>query len=1490
MIGNAALNYFRKIIALACLIRLVQTHAYAQAEFVRNEGQWDTPYQFTARLSHGDFWVGKGKAFFMLSDFGNAEEEGGGQHPHGNISRARYHGYEMEFLGASLQGKLTGSRKLNRYHNYYTSRNSRFWRSGVALFSGTREQNIYPGTDLVWKEEGGSLKYEFELRPGADPGSIRIRYRGLDSVYLESGNLVLQTSLGSIREQKPLAWQTDRKGRKTMIPCVFHLHPDQTTSFEFPDGYDPRRPLTIDPILVFSSFSGSRSDNWGFTSTYGEESSPYAAGIALGPRFPVTPGAYDPSFGGDSSGFIAYSTYDIGVLKFNPSGTELLYATYLGGAEAEAPSSIVVDKDSCLIILGTSSSADFPVTESAFDTSYNGGVPVFPYGPGESGVQYRTGSDIVLSRFSKDGKKLLASTFLGGSANDGLLSLLEIGNSALVKNYGDSFRGEVICDSSGRIYIASNSLSTDFPVQNPVQAQPGGRADAVLAIFNTGLDSLLFSTYFGGTDDDAAYSLQFGPQGDLYFSGGTASSNFPVSSGTIGPAFSGAVDGYIARIRPGVSNLVRSTFLGTNQFDQSYFVQTDRAGNVYAYGQTTGNYPITPGVFSNPGSAQFIHCLSADLDTTRFSTVFGSGTSLPNISPTAFLVDDCGRIYCSGWGGSTNGFFGYQNGNTFNLPTTPGSGSQTTDGSDFYILVLEPNASGIVFGTYFGDAQSVGEHVDGGTSRFDKRGVIYQAVCAGCGGSSTFPTTPGVVSNINPSPNCNNALFVYDFSKLQARYSSASTGGCVPLTLKFKSVSVYDQQIKWDFDDGTVVFGNSQDSIAHTFNIPRVYRVKLVAFNPEGCPAKDSTIQFITVQQPVGFQGDTLEFCSSDTSISMPQLPEGDLTYLWEPASFLSSQVANPVQIIQPDSSVWYTATVTTSEGCKSSRQFFLRDRSLKARASSDTLQGCLPLSVNFASLSRNSANERWIFSPGDTVLFSAPNSSLTRTFGQAGLIPVILITGNDTSCALRDSDTLRIQVNGGPALRDTLLRYCADGALNLQVPVGSAGSFSWSPGGLLNDSLLASPDMPAAAPALFTLTAKDSLNGCISQSKIEVRDGRLKAVFVVDSIPLCAPVQVPLSGQSLNPVFSRYFWGSDSLTVAGNTPVLLSFSRGGRYTIRLKVLSDTACAASADTSLEISLGGPGKTGPENIPFCRGDSLLIKAAEGPGYTYSWPAGPFSFISPSQAFCFPEDSLRLLVRVRDSLLCEGESRFFLRPVRPDTAFSMVSEFDPCLDLLRYRASANQPSGNQYSWSILGDTVLAGNSWTYVFPERGTYRIRLRSRKEQCTDSSEQVLSVNDPPLNLKAGFDYRLRYSDCNSVPELEIINQSIGAERVIWQWNGQSSFAPVPQVNAGDADTLVLRLLAYQGFCLSEESKKIPVAPMRPPNLITLQEDGKNDSFIIPGLPEGCMLEIRDRWGKLILRDNAYRNTWKPEQEGVYFYQLRFPDGAGCRSWVQAVR
>jgi hypothetical protein len=186
-------------------------------------------------------------------------------------------------------------------------------------------------------------------------------------------------------------------------------------------------------------------------------------------------------------------------------------------------------------------------------------------------------------------------------------------------------------------------------------------------------------------------------------------------------------------------------------------VQVDKQNRVYAMGQTLGgSFPVTAGVYSNPGSSQFIIKLDSNLTSNIYSTVYGSGVSnVTNISPVAFRVDTCEQVYISGWGGPLAG----NGGNTVGMPVTATTAVKpTTDGQDFYFMVLSKDANALLYGTFYG-ANTLGEHVDGGTSRFDRNGVVYQGICAGCGGSSAFPTTPGAWSNTNnssvPTANCN---------------------------------------------------------------------------------------------------------------------------------------------------------------------------------------------------------------------------------------------------------------------------------------------------------------------------------------------------------------------------------------------------------------------------------------------------------------------------------------------------------------------------------------------------------------------------------------------------------------------------------------------------------------------------------------------------------------------------------------------------------------
>lgn len=289
----------------------------------------------------------------------------------------------------------------------------------------------------------------------------------------------------------------------------------------------------------------------------------------------------------------------------------------------------------------------------------------------------------------------------------------------------------------------------------------------------------------------------------------------------------GTADGFVAKLSNNGNNITAATYLGTSSYDQAFILDIDRSNNVYVFGQSLGSYPVTQGVYSNTNSRQFIHKLNNNLNTTAYSTTFGRASySFINISPTALLVDVCENVYAVGWGGSVNSDFQFNAGTTFSMPVTQDAYQSITDGSDFYLISLSRDATSLVYATYFGEIGGVGDHVDGGTSRFDKNGIVYQAVCASCGGSNSFPTTQGAYSRNNLSSNCNMAgvKFRFDLLAMQIITATATpSSGCAPLTASFTYTSTRPGTgFFWDFGDGTTSTTNFLHILIPTRELTRL--------------------------------------------------------------------------------------------------------------------------------------------------------------------------------------------------------------------------------------------------------------------------------------------------------------------------------------------------------------------------------------------------------------------------------------------------------------------------------------------------------------------------------------------------------------------------------------------------------------------------------------------------------------------------------------------
>jgi hypothetical protein len=741
----------------------------------------------------------------------------------------RYHAIKTKFLGSNPNANKLEEKPCEYYFNYFIDQDQSKWKSNIHPVAKISYQNLYNGIDFVMEGGLSSLKYSFVIQATINPSLIQYQINGANKNYIDKeGNLHLQHNFGEIIESKPVAWTLDSEGNKKDVKVRFKLRND-VVSYEFPEGYNTTEILVIDPNITFSSYTGSTSDNWGNTATPDPNSNLFAAGIVFGSGYPTTAGAYDSSFNHTTND--NYNNFDVAISKFNATGSAFLYSTYLGGSNGnEIPLSIVSDDVGNLYVLGTTSSANFPTAGSPYQAIFKGGITVTL----NSVLQFVNGTDLFVTKFNATGTNLLASTFLGGTGNDGY----NMGNMApddgnLAQNYGDNFRGEIILDNNQDVIIASSTQSSDFPMVGAYQSVfGGGQQDALFVKLNNGLSSLMWSTFYGGSNFDAGYSVQVNAANELYATGGTLSTNLSFPSGN-STSNNGATDGYILRFANGTMNFMHGTFVGTSAYDQTYFVQLDDDGFAYVYGQTKGNMTITPGLYGTATAGQFVRKYSANLNTIVWTTKIGGPSGNNHVlSPTAFLVSDCKEIYIAGWGGSI------LNSSIANFPVTTDAFMTTLpNGDGFYIAVLKPDASALEYATFIGGPSD--DHVDGGTSRFDKSGRIYHAVCSACGGNNFgFVSTPGVVGTSNNSNNCNLAAFKFELNSIDAVVTNPNFIICIPDPVQFFSNSINGEVFVWDFGDGNT---SNQINPSHNYLNEGVYTVQLTVYDSLFCKIPDST-------------------------------------------------------------------------------------------------------------------------------------------------------------------------------------------------------------------------------------------------------------------------------------------------------------------------------------------------------------------------------------------------------------------------------------------------------------------------------------------------------------------------------------------------------------------------------------------------------------------------------------------------------------------------
>ncbi len=1035
------------------------------------------------------------------------------------------HAYKVKFLN-SQKPTIRGNSKQSHHYNYFLGNDPSIWASSVAVFHQTLHESLYPGIDLVTYSSHGFLKYDFRIAPNANMNVLALNYEGVTNIRIdENGDLVIKTSVKEIREKAPIAFQ-EIDGHQHFVECAYQLD-GTVVSFHFPNGYDQNHALIIDPEVVASTLTGTTiSRNFGHTASFDNAGNIYLGGVSFGVGYPTEMGSFQTFYGGGYT--------DMAVCKFNPDGTDLIYATYIGGGETDSPHSIVVDNNQQLCILGSTNSPDFPTTSNAFQKIL-GGM-----------------EDIALIKLNQNGSALVGSTFLGGTLTDGL------NLSSLNTNYGEQFRGEIILDHQGNILVASNSSSSDFPITtNAFQSSltidvgnPLDNQDGVVFKMNSDLSTLFWSTYLGSNDMDTAFGIRSNDQGEIYITGTAGSENFPTTTGTYQSNWPGGEESaYIAVLSSNGQELLRSTFWGTDQDDHSYFLDIDEDDNVHIYGQSKGVIPITPGAYSaNPGSHQYLAAFTADLESLVYSTVIGNGPSSSgpfwfeyDFVPVAFMVDKCNGIYFSGYYA--------QPGLPLTADAIPGA-----NGNAFYLGVLEPDASALKFATYFGNA----DHVDGGTSRFDKGGVVYQAVCS-CTGSE-LDTEPGAWAE-GQTEYCDMGVFKIDFNistvTSQASFDQ-SASGCAPYTIDFKYTGQDGESYFWDFGDGN---SSNEENPSYTFIDPGSYTVMLVAENLNSCNLRDTAYTQIDVLDGTSSSRDT-SICGGDNFLFLDATTQ-DASYTWQDGSTGATFQATS------EGTYWVDIVIA---GCSRRDTFIVNNSASIGNLFDESVSLC-------------SANEYLIEidNPDASSFLWEDNSSGSSLLVSSDGIYSVTVTDSD-GCKVKDSIEVNFDAVPNVTLGDDV--FICEGQYVALESNFTQGEFLWQDGST-------DPDFITNVPGVYTLEV--TIDGCTGQDQVEVFPTPELNPDLGPDLVLCDENSITLDATMPNVI--SYLWND------GSTMPTKEFTTSGLKSVF--VIDNYGCGVLEQIRIDF-VDSPDFELRDTI-LCNGQSLVL-SAESDAESYLWQDG------------------------------------------------------------------------------------------------------------------------------------------------------------------------------------------------------------------------------------------------------------------------------------------
>jgi len=638
--------------------------------FEANQGQWNPDVRFLAR---------SGGVKVLLTDRGPAV----GLPEAGRVDLV---------LEGAAPPRIQPLEPLAARTDYFIGARSN-WHTGVTSYARVRYAQVYRGIDAVYYGNQGRLEYDFLLAPGADAGAIRMRFSGADRLRITpAGDLEVQAGGGTLIEKRPLVRQGD-----VAVAGRYVLLARDVAAFRL-GRYDHSRPLVIDPLLIYSTYIGGTGDDQVNAVKLRANGLLYVTGYTDSLNMPYINGAYANSpLGGATNIFVA-------ILDTTAAGGfQPTYFGYVGGSAVDIPLAMALDAQGDVYLTGTTTSTDFPVVGNSL-------IATFPTIPlvlaTQTPVSLTQAFVLELNPALYGEVSLLYSTFLGGTQGNtygnaidldqagniyvvgttlagdfpvtgnayqtGLWGgqdtfLIEFNTSSATPLYSTFLGGELDDDgrgvavaANGLVYMTAFTESTEFPMAGySYQPNLAGNYDLIIAVLDPtqfGTESLIYATYFGGSDTEAVRGMSVDASGNLLLTGYTLSADFPVTPDAAQPTYGGNADLFVTVVNPFTPQfLLYSTYLGGSDAEVGYAIGADAQNNIYVTGYTLSkDLPVTPNapLPTYPGGVDIVAAkvipYVAGPNGFGYVTYFGGGSI--NSGQTLAVAPD-GTLYVAGFTG-----------------------------------------------------------------------------------------------------------------------------------------------------------------------------------------------------------------------------------------------------------------------------------------------------------------------------------------------------------------------------------------------------------------------------------------------------------------------------------------------------------------------------------------------------------------------------------------------------------------------------------------------------------------------------------------------------------------------------------------------------------------------------------------------------------------------------------------------------------------------